>query len=185
MRLINPRRSLVGRDRGRGQHRHAGARLQLRAVRDPGRHPVLVSRGRAARRDGRTAAPIMTPWLLVAGDLTPLGGMDAANHALAQYLGVRGPEVHLVTHRAWPDLADAARHHRASRLAPVQSPSARQPAAVARRPASVASTRAAAAPTRSSTAGTAASRPRTGSTTCTRRMHPRSTDRRHDGSRRR
>ena len=48
----------------------------------------------------------MTPWLLVAGDLTPLGGMDAANHALARYLGAHGSDVHLVTHRAWPDLAD-------------------------------------------------------------------------------
>ena len=28
----------------------------------------------------------MTPWLLVAGDFTPLGGMDAANYALARYL---------------------------------------------------------------------------------------------------
>jgi glycosyltransferase involved in cell wall biosynthesis len=44
-------------------------------------------------------------WLIVAGDLTPLGGMDAANHALARYLAARD-EVHLVTHRAWPDLAD-------------------------------------------------------------------------------
>ncbi len=48
----------------------------------------------------------MTPWLLVAGDLTPLGGMDAANHALARYLGSRGAEVHLVTHNAWADLVD-------------------------------------------------------------------------------
>ncbi len=46
------------------------------------------------------------PWLLVAGDLTPLGGMDAANHALARYLGAAGTsDVHLVTHRAWSDLA--------------------------------------------------------------------------------
>ncbi len=45
----------------------------------------------------------MTPWLLVAGDLTPFGGMDTANHALARYLAARG-EVHLVTHRTWPDL---------------------------------------------------------------------------------
>ncbi len=45
----------------------------------------------------------MTPWLLVSGDFTPLGGMDAANYALARYLGSRA-EVHLVTHRAWPDL---------------------------------------------------------------------------------
>jgi glycosyltransferase involved in cell wall biosynthesis len=43
-------------------------------------------------------------WLVVAGDLTPLGGMDRANHALARYLASRD-EVHLVTHRAWPDLA--------------------------------------------------------------------------------
>ncbi len=49
----------------------------------------------------------MTPWLLVAGDFTPLGGMDAANYALARYLATRG-EVHLVTHRAWPDLATSA-----------------------------------------------------------------------------
>lgn len=48
----------------------------------------------------------MTPWLLVAGDLTPLGGMDMANHALARYLASRGSEVHVVTHRAWPDLHD-------------------------------------------------------------------------------
>jgi glycosyltransferase involved in cell wall biosynthesis len=47
----------------------------------------------------------MTPWLLIAGDLTPLGGMDTANHALARYLATRGTEVHLVTHRAWSDLA--------------------------------------------------------------------------------
>ena len=43
-------------------------------------------------------------WLIVAGDLTPLGGMDSANHALARYLASHD-EVHLVTHRAWPDLA--------------------------------------------------------------------------------
>lgn len=44
------------------------------------------------------------PWLLVAGDLTPLGGMDAANHAFAFHLASRGEEVHVVAHRAWPDL---------------------------------------------------------------------------------
>ena len=43
-------------------------------------------------------------WMIVAGDFTPLGGMDRANHALATYLGGR-EEVHLVTHRAWPDVA--------------------------------------------------------------------------------
>jgi len=46
----------------------------------------------------------VTPWLLVAGDFTPLGGMDAANYALARYLAARS-DVHVVTHRAWPDLA--------------------------------------------------------------------------------
>ncbi len=45
----------------------------------------------------------VAPWLLVAGDFTPLGGMDAANHALARYLAERG-EVHLVTHHASADL---------------------------------------------------------------------------------
>jgi glycosyltransferase involved in cell wall biosynthesis len=42
-------------------------------------------------------------WLIVAGDLTPFGGMDAANHALARFLATRG-ETHLVTHRASADL---------------------------------------------------------------------------------
>jgi glycosyltransferase involved in cell wall biosynthesis len=46
----------------------------------------------------------MSSWLIVAGDFTPLGGMDAANHALARYLAQRGDQVELVTHRAWPDL---------------------------------------------------------------------------------
>jgi len=45
----------------------------------------------------------VTAWLIVAGDFTPLGGMDAANHALARYLSTRD-DVYLVTHRAWPDL---------------------------------------------------------------------------------
>jgi glycosyltransferase involved in cell wall biosynthesis len=45
----------------------------------------------------------VAPWLLVSGDFTPFGGMDAANHALARYLAARG-EVHLVTHRASADL---------------------------------------------------------------------------------
>jgi glycosyltransferase involved in cell wall biosynthesis len=47
----------------------------------------------------------MTRWLLISGDFTPLGGMDRANHALAAYLASQpGTDVHLVTHRAWPDL---------------------------------------------------------------------------------
>jgi glycosyltransferase involved in cell wall biosynthesis len=47
----------------------------------------------------------MIPWLLVAGDLTPLGGMDVANLALARHLAGRGDELHVVAHRVWDDLA--------------------------------------------------------------------------------
>ncbi|HWE37784.1 MAG TPA: glycosyltransferase family 4 protein [Isosphaeraceae bacterium] len=51
------------------------------------------------------APPARGPWVIVTGDFTPLGGMDRCNHALACYLARRrGAEVHLVTHRAWPDL---------------------------------------------------------------------------------
>jgi glycosyltransferase involved in cell wall biosynthesis len=47
----------------------------------------------------------MRTWVLVTGDVTPWGGMDCANHALAAYLGRQeGTEVHLVTHRAADDL---------------------------------------------------------------------------------
>ena len=48
----------------------------------------------------------MRSWLLVAGDFTPYGGMDGANHALARHLGASSSvdAVHLVTHRAAPDL---------------------------------------------------------------------------------
>jgi len=46
----------------------------------------------------------MMPWVLVAGDVTPLGGMDAANHALARHLAQCGTELHLVTHRVSADL---------------------------------------------------------------------------------
>jgi glycosyltransferase involved in cell wall biosynthesis len=56
----------------------------------------------------------MIPWLLVSGDFTPLGGMDAANYALARYLAARA-EVHVVTHRAWPDLQQHAHVHCVSR----------------------------------------------------------------------
>ncbi len=52
----------------------------------------------------------MSTWLVVAGDFTPLGGMDAANHALAHRLASVG-EVHLVAHRVWPDLAALPRVH--------------------------------------------------------------------------
>jgi glycosyltransferase involved in cell wall biosynthesis len=48
----------------------------------------------------------MTGWLMIAGDFTPLGGMDRANHALALYLArCAGAPVQLVAHRIWPDLA--------------------------------------------------------------------------------
>jgi glycosyltransferase involved in cell wall biosynthesis len=47
----------------------------------------------------------MSRWLLIAGDFTPLGGMDQANYALASSLAAApGAEVHLVAHRVWPDL---------------------------------------------------------------------------------
>ena len=46
----------------------------------------------------------MKPWLVVAGDFTPLGGMDVANLALARHLARRGDEVHVVAHRVWTDL---------------------------------------------------------------------------------
>jgi glycosyltransferase involved in cell wall biosynthesis len=60
----------------------------------------------------------MQCWLLVTGDFTPLGGMDRANYALAMYLARQaGAEVHLVTHRAWADLAGlpSVHVHRARR----------------------------------------------------------------------
>ncbi len=54
----------------------------------------------------------MTEWLLIAGDFTPLGGMDRANHALALALASGpGDTVHLVAHRVWPDLATHAAVH--------------------------------------------------------------------------
>ena len=60
----------------------------------------------------------MKPWVLIAGDFTPLGGMDRANYALASALAAeRGGDVHLVAHRVWPDLerADAVRVHQVRR----------------------------------------------------------------------
>jgi glycosyltransferase involved in cell wall biosynthesis len=42
----------------------------------------------------------MIPFLIVSGDFVTTGGMDHANHALADYLARRGHEVHLVAHRA-------------------------------------------------------------------------------------
>lgn len=61
----------------------------------------------------------MTEWLLIAGDFTPLGGMDRANHALAMHLAGRsGSQVHIVAHRVWQDLADQP----AIRVHPVRRP---------------------------------------------------------------
>lgn len=58
----------------------------------------------------------MSRWLLVAGDFSPLGGMDRANHALASFLVRRADDVTLVTHRAWDDLrASGARVINAAR----------------------------------------------------------------------
>ena len=52
----------------------------------------------------------MTPWLLVAGDVMPVGGMDSANYALANYLAADPRvELHLVTHRAWRGLVQSGR----------------------------------------------------------------------------
>jgi len=44
------------------------------------------------------------PWVIVAGGFHSLGGMDKANLALAQYLLDQGVAVHLVTHKADPEL---------------------------------------------------------------------------------
>ncbi len=43
-------------------------------------------------------------YLLVTGDFVKTGGMDRANHALADYLSRQGDEVHLVAYRADADL---------------------------------------------------------------------------------
>jgi glycosyltransferase involved in cell wall biosynthesis len=44
------------------------------------------------------------PILIVSGDFVETGGMDRANHALADHLSRRGDEVHLVAYRAAADL---------------------------------------------------------------------------------
>jgi glycosyltransferase involved in cell wall biosynthesis len=43
--------------------------------------------------------PDLTPWLIVAGDVSLSGGMDRANYALASRLAACGHEVHVVAHR--------------------------------------------------------------------------------------
>ena len=57
----------------------------------------------------------MDDWLLIAGDFTPLGGMDRANHALAAGLAARGCQVSLVTHRVWDDLSGRVHTTRVAR----------------------------------------------------------------------
>jgi glycosyltransferase involved in cell wall biosynthesis len=47
----------------------------------------------------------MRPWVVVAGDFARTGGMDRANHALADWLARSGRETHLVAHRVEPELA--------------------------------------------------------------------------------
>ena len=52
----------------------------------------------------------MIPWLLVSGDFSRAGGMDRANLALATHLADDPDvELHLVTHRAAPELVEAGR----------------------------------------------------------------------------
>jgi glycosyltransferase involved in cell wall biosynthesis len=46
-----------------------------------------------------------SPFVLVSGGFVETGGMDRANHALASYLARQGHPVHLVTHRAAPNLS--------------------------------------------------------------------------------
>ena len=85
--------------------RCGGVDFQLYAVQHADRPSILVSGRRspwrrlASRHRGR-----MRPWLVASGDFTTLGGMDRANHGLAQYLARSGREVHLVAHRVAEDL---------------------------------------------------------------------------------
>jgi glycosyltransferase involved in cell wall biosynthesis len=53
----------------------------------------------------------MTPWMLAAGDVVPIGGMDTANFGLASFLARQGAELHLVAHRVAEELAMANVHH--------------------------------------------------------------------------
>lgn len=47
------------------------------------------------------------PWLLVSAAFVKTGGQDRANFALASYLARHGQHIHLVTHRAGPDIGPA------------------------------------------------------------------------------
>lgn len=53
----------------------------------------------------------MGTFAIISGDFVRTGGMDRANHALAQYLAERGDEVHLVAYRVAGDLADRPNVH--------------------------------------------------------------------------
>ena len=54
----------------------------------------------------------MSPWLLVAGDFVPHGGMDVANYNLARHLALADAgDVHLVSHRVNTDLCGLANVH--------------------------------------------------------------------------
>jgi glycosyltransferase involved in cell wall biosynthesis len=50
------------------------------------------------------APPRVIPYVLVTGDFVRTGGMDVANYSLASYLARNGADVHLVAHRADPEL---------------------------------------------------------------------------------
>ena len=50
---------------------------------------VLIQSSAAGLAGARpTGGAAMTPWVLVAGDVAPTGGMDRANLALAEHLSV-------------------------------------------------------------------------------------------------
>jgi glycosyltransferase involved in cell wall biosynthesis len=48
------------------------------------------------------------PILIISGDFALTGGMDRANYALANYIARQGNELHLVSYRVDPELADRA-----------------------------------------------------------------------------
>ena len=63
------------------------------------------------------------PYVIVAGDFTPWGGMDRPNYELAWYLAEHhGAEVHLVSHRVASPLSDHFKCYLASSTAAVRPP---------------------------------------------------------------
>ena len=131
---LSAHRGLRG-GRPRGQPRDDGDDLQLHPLRDADRDSVLVPRGGPARGGLQLpAAGCMSRWLLIAGDFTPLGGMDRANYALASSLAAApGADVHLVAHRVWPDLERDAWGARPPRATSVRIAHGRGPAPGRRR----------------------------------------------------